>query len=417
MTKMTTAVSNIPLRHLFTQLLPGGMALLAALVFLRPGVLPDDMRPYINAYPYTIFGVGVVLGWYFNRSRVVFALLLLALADAALLHFGVGESTGEGVGRTVFDLLSMLLPLNLAGYAMLDERGLFTTRGLRRLALIPAQVVPVLLIVLLDWHGLAAWLEQPLVALRLTAWTVLPQTALAIFGATGILLVCRYILLQSSAIEAGFLWTLVSTFVALHGIRLGWLPTNFLATGGLALVAGLVAASYRMAYHDDLTGLPGRRAMNEALLQLGSRYAMAMVDVDHFKRFNDTYGHDVGDQVLRMVASRLGGVSGGGKAFRYGGEEFSVIFPNKSTKEAAPHLEALRRAVAASRFVLRTPGRPRKKPPTPKPSVAPRKEVSVTVSIGVADRDDRGTDPHQVLKAADKALYRAKSAGRNRVMF
>jgi diguanylate cyclase (GGDEF)-like protein len=401
---------------LFTQLLPGGIALLAALVFLRPGVLPDAMRPYVNAYPCTVLGVGVFLGWYFNRSRVVFALLLLALADAALLRFGVGESTGEGVGRTVFDLLSVLLPLNLAGYAMLDERGLLTARGLRRLALIPAQVVPVLLIVLLDSHGLAAWLEHPFVDVRLTAWTVLPQTALATFGATGILLTGRCIL-RSSAIEAGFLWTLVSTFVALHGIRLGWLPTNFLATGGLALIGGLVATSYRMAYHDDLTGLPGRRAMNEALLQLGNRYALAMVDVDHFKRFNDTYGHDVGDQVLRMVASRLGGVSGGGKVFRYGGEEFSVIFPNKSTEEAAPHLEALRRAVAASRFAVRGSGRPRKKPPTPKPSVASRKEVSVTVSIGVADRDDRGTDPQQVLKAADKALYRAKSAGRNRVIF
>ncbi len=224
-------------------------------------------------------------------------------------------------------------------------------------------------------------------------------------------------MLRSSAIEAGFFWALVSAFVALHGIRLGWLPANFLATGGLALIWGLVATSYRMAYHDDLTGLPGRRAMNEALLQLGSRYAMAMVDVDHFKRFNDTYGHDVGDQVLRMVASRLGEISGGGKAFRYGGEEFSVIFPNKSTEEAAPHLEALRRAVAASRFVVRSSKRPRKKPPTPKPSVGSRKEVSVTVSIGVADCADRGTGPQQVLKAADKALYRAKSAGRNRVMF
>ena len=403
-------------RPQFIQLLPGSIVLLAALVFLRPGVLPDSMRPYVNAYPYMILGVGVFLGWYFNRSRVVLALLLLASADAALLRFGVGESTGEGVSRTVFDALSVLLPLNLAGYAMLNERGLLTARGLRRLALIPAQIVAVLLIVRLDWQGPVAWLEHPFVDVRLTAWTVLPQTALATFGAAGILLAGRY-LLRSGAIEAGFLWTLVSTFVALHGIRFGWLPANFLATGGLALIAGLVATSYRMAYHDDLTGLPGRRAMNEALLQLGSRYAMAMVDVDHFKRFNDTYGHDVGDQVLRMVASRLGVVSGGGKAFRYGGEEFSVIFPNKSTEEAAPHLEALRRAVAASRFVVRSSKRPRKKPPTPKPSVASRKEVSVTVSIGVADRADRGTGPQQVLKAADKALYRAKSAGRNRVMF
>ena len=142
MTKLTTALSSTSMRHLFMRLLPGGIGLLAALVFLRPGVLPDAMRPYVHAYPYTVLGVGVFLGWYFNRSRVVFALLLMALADAALLRFGVGESTGEGVGRTIFDALSVLLPLNLAGYAMLNERGLLTTRGLRRLALIPAQVVP-----------------------------------------------------------------------------------------------------------------------------------------------------------------------------------------------------------------------------------------------------------------------------------
>ena len=60
-----------------------------------------------------------------------------------------------------------------------------------------------------------------------------------------------------------------------------------------------------MAYHDELTGLPGRRALNEALLRVGSRYAVAMVDVDHFKHFNDAYGHEVGDQVLRMVAAQL----------------------------------------------------------------------------------------------------------------
>ncbi len=175
-------------RPQFIQLLPGGIVLLAALVFLRPGVLPDAVLPYVNAYPYTILGVGVFLGWYFNRSRVVFALFLLAVAEAALLRFGAGESTGEGVSRTVFDALSVLLPLNLAGYAMLNERGLFTARGLRRLALIPAQVFAVLLIVRQDWQGLVTWLEHPLVDVRLTAWTVLPQTALAAFGAAGILL-------------------------------------------------------------------------------------------------------------------------------------------------------------------------------------------------------------------------------------
>jgi len=131
--------------------------------------------------------------------------------------------------------------------------------------------------------------------------------------------------------------------------------------------------------------------------------------------FNDRYGHDVGDQVLRMVASKLERVSGGGKAFRYGGEEFAVVFPGQSTADVIPHLESVRKAVQASCFVLRGPDRPRKKPNTPRTQGGARRAVVVTVSIGVAERDDRNAKPDQVIRAADKALYRAKDAGRNQV--
>jgi diguanylate cyclase (GGDEF)-like protein len=140
-----------------------------------------------------------------------------------------------------------------------------------------------------------------------------------------------------------------------------------------------------------------------------------MVDVDHFKQFNDRYGHDVGDQVLRMVAAKLEQASGGGKAFRYGGEEFAVVFPDQSAADALPHLESLRREVQASCFVLRGPDRPKKKPDTPKPPSGPRKAVLVTVSIGVAAWDEQKRKADHVIKAADLALYRAKAAGRNKV--
>ncbi|HAG79498.1 MAG TPA: GGDEF domain-containing protein, partial [Pseudomonas sp.] len=73
----------------------------------------------------------------------------------------------------------------------------------------------------------------------------------------------------------------------------------------LMLVTAIAHEAYLMAFRDELTGLPGRRALNERLQRLGRQYVLAMADVDHFKRFNDTYGHDVGDQVLKMVASRL----------------------------------------------------------------------------------------------------------------
>jgi len=142
-----------------------------------------------------------------------------------------------------------------------------------------------------------------------------------------------------------------------------------------------------------------------------------MLDVDHFKKFNDTYGHDLGDQVLKMVAVHIARVSGGGKAFRYGGEEFTVLFPGTDAEDAIPHLEALREDIEAYRMALRgsdrrarTKGAKRQRG-----GWRGRNAVSVTVSIGVAERNGRSGTPQTVIEAADRALYRAKDKGRNRL--
>jgi diguanylate cyclase (GGDEF)-like protein len=402
------------MRYVTDLVVPGGLVWVAAVFLLRPGVLPDSALPVLRVFPVAAFGIGICLGWYFHRARVVFAVLILALADQAIGQFGLASQAGGGANHIVLNAVAFLLPLNLVGFSLIGERGLFTGLGLTRLALILAQVPLVAFVCRPSQRDVADLLGHRFIEGNLTAWTLIPQPSLVVFGVGFALLVARFFV-KRGAIERGFVWALVAAFTGLHVGRAGWDASSFLATAGIVLALAVIELSYRIAYHDELTGLLGRRALSEALLRLGGQYTVAMVDIDHFKRFNDRYGHAVGDQVLRMVAAKLEGVSGGGRAYRYGGEEFAVVFPGQSATDVTPHLESLRRAVEASCFVLRGADRPRKKPDKPKRQSGPRNAVLVTVSIGVAERDEKKRRPDHVLKAADQALYRAKNAGRNQV--
>jgi GGDEF domain-containing protein len=164
---------------------------------------------------------------------------------------------------------------------------------------------------------------------------------------------------------------------------------------------------------------------------LEAPFSIAVVDIDHFKSFNDTYGHDTGDQVLRMVAGRLAQVSGGGRAFRVGGEEFAIVFRGKTVPQVYDHLDDLRVAVENSSFQVRLASERREIPRSqPDRRAAGRRKakgsltlvqsgaenrLSVTVSIGVSEPISATQDVSAVYAAADKALYRAKKSGRNRV--
>lgn len=199
----------------------------------------------------------------------------------------------------------------------------------------------------------------------------------------------------------------------------------FTAAAALILAIAVLQDAYRMAFRDELTGVPGRRAMNDHFARLGRQFVIAVVDIDHFKKFNDTHGHDVGDQVLKMVAKRIERVGGGGSAYRFGGEEFVIVFPGAAAGRVIPHLDALRIDVAQHGLVLRAADRapqsplgkrvaPRK-PRAARSSHTGAKKLSVHISIGVAERNDKLQTPAAVMTAADKALYRAKRGGRNQV--
>jgi diguanylate cyclase (GGDEF)-like protein len=260
----------------------------------------------------------------------------------------------------------------------------------------------------------------------------LPFATMLAFGAAAVVLLIRFLLFHKP-VEGGLLWALAATLLSLHFGGVGRIPTAYFAAAAFILAGAMVETSYLLAYHDELTTLPSRRAFHDALLRLEAPYSIAMVDIDHFKRCNDTYGHDTGDQVLRMVASRLARVTGGGQAYRCGGEEFAIVFPGKTTSDVLEHLEKLRADIESSKLRLRGPDRRQETRGSDRRShrgrgqtghairklsraAAPTSpELSVTASIGVATSRQENTSAEDVIQAADKALYRAKAAGRNRI--
>jgi GGDEF domain-containing protein len=406
---------------------PGGVLLLAAGVVLQAGVVGVSDSS-VNFYYYAVFVAGILLAWRFHSSRVMFTLLTLLLAQRAMEFFGGGKTAATGPGRIALEAVAFLLPLNFIVLSWARERGFTIEAVAQRLGLLFFESVFVAVICRPGEKAGPAFLRGELLSREMFGWTGIPQVAwLGLLVALGVLL-GRFFLYRKP-VESGLLWSLVAAFLGLQAGGVGRIASGYFATAGLVLVSSIVETSYLLAYHDELTTLPARRAFNEAVLRLEGTYAVAVVDIDHFKSFNDTYGHDTGDQVLRLVAGRLAGVSGGGEAYRVGGEEFTILFPGKTVSEVLPHLEQLRQAIEESKFRVRGVPERRGESRGADRRVTSRKgavrrlarepeasgELSVTVSMGVAEPNAKTREVEQVIQAADKALYRAKQGGRNRV--
>jgi diguanylate cyclase (GGDEF)-like protein len=378
-------------------------------------MLPPQAAAILPAAPYGALAVALILGLGFHRGRIVFAAAALAVGYAAFVRFVAG-APGTLEAAATFAGLCILGPAVFAALGWLDERGTVNIHALPRIAVIATAVGLVWWIVDSGRAITVAWAYSPIAAQPLPFSTPIPQLGLASI-ALGLAATATAAVVRRSAVIAGLGWALAAFALALHLSPAKHAVPLLTAAAGLVLVLGVLQETYRLAFRDELTRLPSRRALNERLQSVSRRYAIAMVDVDHFKRFNDTYGHDVGDQVLRMVAARLARVGGGGQPFRYGGEEFTVLFAGKSADDALPHLEALRADIEDYRMAIRAADRPRRTRAGKRrrSGIPSAQTVSVTVSIGVAERSDRHDFPEAVIKAADKALYRAKRAGRNRV--
>jgi diguanylate cyclase (GGDEF)-like protein len=403
---------------LLRRLLPV-VALISVAIFIRePAIgLNPEQQKLLSWMPYVTLGIAMFLCVNYNRARL-FTVSLALIITYYFIQTELQTSLNEFRTFFIYTSLSLLLPLLLFFFLFLQERGLKNRYGVLTISIIPLffiiafsifKMVPeaTLLRYLINYFQTYLF-ESYLLSINAT---ILYSLVFII----GLYRLCK----SNDEYFAALISALVFSFITLAYFGLEKISVVMLSFVGLSLIMSLLRGAHDMAYRDDLTGLLGRRALNERLKGLGKRYVLAMADVDHFKNFNDTHGHDIGDEVLKMVARNIATVKGGGTAYRYGGEEFCIVFSGKDIEYSKPYLEEVRKGIETYKMQIRDAEHRTKSKDNAKQKRGRRKKeragrtVSVTISIGVSAPNEKHVKVDEVLKAADTALYKAKQNGRN----
>ena len=388
--------------------IPGGIILLSLLGIFKFNLLDNVSVNIIEIYSIIVLASSFLIGLSFKRSRLIYSILFFSLAGFVLYRNIIN------INLNLF-LLSLCLPFNFFLIYNMHERGIFQLSFWKYSVLL---IIQILLYIYISGHEKVfadnvfdvSTIDKPFFSNLL-----LSKISLAIYLSVLIYFLVDFVFKRDFS-DNGFFWSYLVTLFLFYSGFSTWDQIFCLSTSGLILLVSFVLSSYDVAYKDKLTELPSRRSFDEAISGLGNKYSIGLVDIDFFKKFNDKYGHDVGDQVLKLVASRLGKVGGGGKSYRYGGEEFAILFPSKDSDHCYNHLENLRKDIEKQQFSVRGKKRPGKKPTIPV-FFRRAKNEKITVSIGVAQKSEKLNDVQDVIKAADNALYKAKKDGRNRVCY
>lgn len=395
---------------------------LLPLLLLPLPLLLDDLATalssahlmFLASLPWLVGLIVILLSLGFKQSRTLLMVLHIS-AVASLYDLATASSPDNPASYVLVVLVGLIWPLMQAWITLVPERRTVSRAGIARILI----VIGCYLSLVLIWRyqpiqlvQLLTALPRPFIEQLAPQLTISPavfwwQLGCMILSVGLALMMGRRDLLTHITLSFCVLLTLADTTSRVQG-------QFYHLLGQFVLLIAVIRNGYDMAFVDTLTGVPGRRALEHHLISPGKGYSIAMLDIDHFKQFNDRYGHDVGDQVLRMVASQLRHVSAGGRLFRYGGEEFTIVFRRGSHEAVLGALEAVRERVAQYPMRIRSSSRP--EDDEAGRSLRKRDEqdqaVKVTISIGFSTHEGSQT-AEAVIKQADQALYAAKHGGRN----
>lgn len=396
-------------------------ALIVIALLMTPAVLmvnnwmslPAWLTSSLNWLPYLIMVLALMLCVVFYNSRE-FCLFLTMLCVYILLQTLLWPET-KGINKTtLYNLIGLVLALNFVLFNFMKERGLLNSHGGNKLFILSIEFLACFWLIKSKQAALASFLALGFIP-EPDFINKLAGSPLLLVWTASLVLFAIHQYINPGLLRGAWGLTLLGLIIGLNFTGKPIITSIYFVISSLILITAIIIHAYHLAYRDELTQLPSRRALKQQLLSLGRDYSIAMVDVDHFKKLNDTYGHDVGDDVLKMLAMQLRTVAGGGRPFRYGGEEFTLVFPNTEASEASLYLDVLREKIANKKLTIRHHGRPRKKPQNRKRR-GKAKDINISISVGLAEKTDKHRSPQDVIKAADNALYKAKEGGRNRVI-
>lgn len=346
--------------------------------------------------PYLIISFGIFISVFMNRMLPVLLLLVIGLLNFASFNYLPTVIDSQTFSTLLLFVIPLLLPINIIILSCLPEKGVnLSFYNIFISVVFLLQIVMVIFI--MDF--------LPVNLVEVFSYKVnIKFINLTMSVAIVVVLSWLFIIFRNAYIEnikevdRTLVFVLILMSLAFNQIDQPYVFTWLSAISALLIVIAIIFDSHKVAYVDSLTGLNSRLSLLENFSSLGRTYSVAMVDIDHFKKFNDTYGHYVGDQVLILVADELSKVSFG-KVYRYGGEEFTIVFPKKSAEQAEQELELILSNIENLELNL-------------------KQEINqkITVSFGVAQKNEWHKKPEDVLRSADEALYQAKERGRNRIV-
>lgn len=406
-------MSSSLLSHpLFKLLLP--IILVVSAITGMSGIiqLSAENKGFSYILPYIVLSIVLLLSQPFNQGRIGMIAISMAIAYW-IIQERLQVPLSFGTTRIEFTLTAFLLPITMMATFIFPERRIFSKYGAGYLSVL-------LFMFIWCWIIVTHFSENDMTEIWETYLLNIPEISpLPIIIVLYSLVMCGlsaiFVLTRSNNTDLASYTCLLYSSLTFSLFSVEFISSTMFSIAGLLLLLYIISASHELAFIDQLTSIPGRRALESEMKHLGRRYTIAMLDVDHFKKFNDSYGHDTGDDVLKLVASIMAQTGGNAKVYRYGGEEFTVLFKGKTVEESLEYLEELREDIADYDLIIRdTSTRPKdKKEGQAKRGKANKtKVVNVTISIGVADNTEY-KKPQDVIKASDKALYRAKDGGRN----